>query len=239
MKIILPTWLGSFYGADFDYIDYETITINKFHPLNLGNSLAMKSRWFDYQRLHPLQATYYFYDCFNKISDKLSRKYFGKPQGSKFKDFTESREKNSFWMLRHFCDLHGFSYLWFLYTMIEYRLQSGEFKNRLPRPQHILKDNEEEIYVLDRMWADRFCGEPLQVSIDPYFRVERWEQNPIQIKHEDYLIGQVKRKRIKHYALKSLVYDQHLLRFERVLMEFPEEIADMQKDCSAPIFINE
>ena len=78
METILPTWLGSFYGSDFSYDDYERITINKFWQLTRGTSNAMKSRWFDYQRLHPLQATYYFFDCYLKIANQLSKNTLGK-----------------------------------------------------------------------------------------------------------------------------------------------------------------
>lgn len=240
MDIVLPTWLGSFYGSNFDYFDYERITINKFLPLTRGTADAMKSRWFDYRRLHPLQATYYFYDCYINIYQQLSKKYFGKKAlGSRTKDFVEGRERNSFWMLRNFCDTHGFSYPWYLYTMIEYRLESGEFKNRLPRPQHLLRDDKSEIEALIETWKGRFQGDVLQAATDPFYRVERWVNNPVQREHEDMLVLQIKNKKIKHYALKTLVYDRHILRFERVLAEFPEEISDVQKDCNAPTYILE
>lgn len=239
MEVVLPTWLGSYYGADFSFDDYERITINKFWQLTRGTSTAMKSRWFDYQRLHPLQATYYFFDCYIKIADQLSKKYFGKSYGNRYKDFVESRERNTIWMLRNFCDLHGFIYSWFLYNMIELRLQTGEFKNRLPRPQHLLKDDKTELEALDELWKGRFSGELIQASIDPYFRVERWCANPVQIQHENMLVHQIMNKRVKHFALKRLVYDLKLLRLERVLQDFPDEIEDMQRDFGSPKYILE
>ena len=123
--------------------------------------------------------------------------------------------------------------------MIELRLQSGEFKNRIPRPQHLLKDDKIEIEALDEMWKGRFTGDLIQASTDPYFRVERWCGNPIQIQHETMIVNQIKNKRLKHFALKRLVYDLRLLRIERAIKEFPDEIEDMQRDCSSPTYILE
>lgn len=228
MNIVNPTWLGTFYGSDLSFDEYEIKTIEDLLPVSRAESLIINTRWFDYSRLHPLQATYYFVECYRRIISQLSQKYFGKPIYSKHKDFLKSREKNGYWMIRHFCDENGFCYPWFIYTMIEYRLNQGQFKNYIPRPQH-LRPNEDELKALKQLWENKFNGELITASIDPYFTTPQWEDMPIQILHEDLIVNQIKKKRIKTYALSNLIYERKLLREERAVEEFPEDMKYVKK----------
>ena len=232
MEAVLPTWLGSFYGSDFTYQEYEVRAINNFYSLSTPQSRCIECRWFDYVRLHPLQATYYFVDCYRKISSQLSKRYFGKDtRGVSYEDFLDSRERTSFWNMRSFCDMYGMAYPWFIYQVMEYLLESGKFKNRLPRPQHFLSNVDMELAALGTVWQHHLNGEILRYSYDPYFLVSNWEGSRSQRRHEDMLIDQIKQKTVKRYALSTLIYEQQVLRFERAVKEFPRDIEDAMRVC--------
>lgn len=226
MEIVLPTWLGSYYGSDLTFEEYEVRTVNYFGHISNTTALAMENRWFDYERLHPLQATYYFVECYRRISKSLSKRYFGvESAGCRYEDFLKSQEKTSFWAARGFCDIYGIEYPWFIYTMTEYLLESGKFKNRLPRPQHLVNLDEESAAML-RLWEMKCDGEVLKFASDPYYKVANWEGHEKQIAHEQFLIRQVKQKRVKHFALASLIYKDQILRFETAAKEFPDDIEE-------------
>ena len=223
MKTILPTWLGSFYGSSFTFEEYEVRTINNFYTLCGTQSNCLENRWFDYARLHPLQATYYFVECYRRISNQFAKKYFAlETSGVKYQDFLDSRERNSFWNMRSFCDINGYSYPWFIYSVMEYLLESGKFKNRLPRPQHLLSDIDEGIVALKQCWNAHIGGDVLVTSFDPYFYVSNWEGSSVQQKYEDFLVKQINSRPVKRFVLATLLYQKQHLRFERGLQEFPD-----------------
>ena len=233
MQIILPTWYGGVFGMSQSIEDYEVLALTKLSAdARKMEPEAKANCWFDYVRLHPLQATYWFVELYRRIYKELSLKFFGEAREA-YKhinqDFMLTREKNALYHLRQTCDLNGLEYGWAIRALMEFRLQTGEFKNRLPRPQHLLVD-EEDLQNLILLWNGYNDGTVLHSSIEPFFLVSNWCGDPDQIRHEDYLVGQVKKKRVKHYALAELVHKRQVLRFERACMEFPDEIHDMLKD---------
>lgn len=228
MQIILPTWLGSYFGADFSFeeLEYRTVTTFKEPVRRLELSLY-ETKWFDYVRLHPLQATYYFYECYRRIHLTFSKRCFGEARyGTKCTDFLESREHSAFWNLRVVADSIGVAYPWLITKAFETRLESGAFKNRLPRPCHLVTPDEVPLYK--ELWNQEHDGTVLAMSSDPFFSVRRWVGDASQRRHEDYLVQQVKRKAMKRYALSTLIYEKQVLRLERALVEFPREIEEAQ-----------
>lgn len=230
MQILLPTWLGSFEGSDFSLEEYELKVISKI-PENVRRREAecFWNRWFDYARLHPMQATFYFAAVFDKVYRESAKKVFA--FNARYKPEKLDRKLKTFWMLRELCDLHGWEYEWFIRTMMEYRLSTGEFKNRLPQPCHLMKQVEEEVESLSTLWAE-LSKDKLIVASDPWYCVKSWVGHAKQRAHEDFLVAQIKRRVVKHYALAELVYKRQVIRFERAVAEFPSEICQAQKDAA-------
>lgn len=237
MRTLMPYWLGDFYCSALTAEEYEKKTL-EFIPADARvlDSQCIQSRWFDYQRLHPLQATYYFVECYSKIYTFFAKKYFGKDQvGIKRKEFLESRERTAFWNARTYCDSLGYEYKWYIGVVMKFLLESGRFKNRLPRPCHlILQDDVDAMNALNALWQSRFESPTIVFSKDPYFLTSEWVGDPVQIKHEDMIVRQVRKRPVRHYALSSLVYNFQVFRFERAVQEFPDEVYDMQKDAFMP-----
>lgn len=231
MEIILPTWLGSYFGCDFSFEQYECGVVSRF-PQNIRNTQVklLKTRWFDYTRLHPLQATYYFADCYRRIYQEKASKVFALQSQGIREDFMTSREATTFWNTRSFCDAQGYEYMWFLRTMIDYRLTNGEFKNRIPRICHLVRDYDNELLALDTLWKGRISGERLVWSKDPYFSAEAFVGDSTQCKHENFLMNQIKNKRIKRFPILELVFKQKVLRAEKVAEVYPDDLKDAEKE---------
>lgn len=231
MIIILPSWLGSYYGSALSFEEYEYRTLKKIPAEKRRVEVAcLKTKWFDYVRLHPLQATYYFAECYRRIYCEISKKYYGNAEARGTReDIMESREATGFWMARQFCDVHGYEYSWFIRHVINLRLSGGDFKQRIPRPCHLVSDNIDELKAIDDAWIEKFDGTTIKHATDPYFCVASWRGTTEQRSHEDFIVGQIKMKRVKHYAVGECVYRLQMLRFERACIEFPDEIAYAQK----------
>ena len=232
MDIVLPTWLGSFYGSAFSFEEYEYRTLQRISANSRSlEPLCIETRWFDYTRLHPLQATFYFAECYRRIYREYSVKQFGRDWNGLKENFFEGREAATVWAMRQYCDRCGYEYSWFIRAMLAFRLDKGEFKNHLPRPCHLLSSDPDELIALEMLWKMTLSGESIRVSTDPYFTVSSWVGSSRQIAHEELLIAQVSKKRVKHYALADLVYRRQVLRFEAVLRNFPNELHDVLKDA--------
>lgn len=230
MQILLPTWLGSFEGSGLSLEDYELKVLEKI-PENVRRreSECMRNRWFDYARLHPMQATYFFAAVFDKVYRENAKRVFA--FDAKYKPEKLDRKLKTFWMLRSLCDLNGWEYEWFVRTMITYRLTTGEFKNRLPQPCHLMKQVDEEVESLKTLWAEQ-SKDRLLAAIDPWFCVRSWTGHVRQRDHEDFVVAQIKRRVVKHFVIAELVYKRQALRFERAVAEFPSEICQAQKDAA-------
>ena len=233
MDIILPTWLGSYYGAELSFHELELRTLTTYiEPLRKLDIPLYEHKWFDYVRLHPLQATYYFVDCYRKLYQRASKQFFGKTtQGFRELDFIEGRERLSFWRARLAADSIGVPYPWFISKIFEGKLESGLFKNRLPRPCHLVESGDLE--VLKEMWNLEHNGSVLTMAADPFYNVKRWVGDAAQVRHEDFLIEQVRKRSMKRFALATLIYEKQVLRIERAIKEFPKEIADAQREAES------
>lgn len=62
-----PKWLGPFEGNNLTFEECEVLTAqNISRPLLKVESELFLKKWFDYRRLHPMLATFYFFDCYEK-----------------------------------------------------------------------------------------------------------------------------------------------------------------------------
>ena len=234
MKTVLPTWLGSYFGSDKTFEEYEYALLDRFlEPIRARYIISRDdTRWFDYRRLHPLQATYYFVDCYRKIYASYSKKRFGKlSRGYRVEDFLQTREASSFWIVRAYCDGLGVPYPWFIYKIFDILLDTGRFKNHLPRPQHLMMGSHEESLAIKDAWKAHLDSGVFMMGTDPYLMVGNSGGTLQQIAHEKFLLDQVARRTTKHFLLATLVYDKQMVRIESVIERFPDELDDMFYDA--------
>lgn len=225
---ITPKWLGHFYGGNLGFLNYEIFTIQNFAAKETKiESELNRCKWFDYRRLHHLQATYYFVRCYTEAYKDYYRKSIDSEKAPymrclKENDFLMAREKAAMYRLRQLVDLMGMRYDFFLrYTMDwHHKMVSDKGVVYPPRPGHLLRD-EEMIADVGIAWEEH-CKVSLQVASDPYFRVSNFNGCEDQLKHEAFVIEQVKNRKHQRFALSTAIYKHDAVRIEEALRQFDQ-----------------
>lgn len=226
-----PTWLGNFYGGNLGFLNYEILTIQHIPHADLKREVGlMDAKWFDYRRLHPMQATYYLVRCYNDAYQAFVRKAIDAAKapfmrGIKDHDFLNSKEKMTFWRLRQNLDQYGLPYDFFLTFAMGWHYRTvANGKIYAPRPNHFVK-NEELFADAILAWEEQ-CKTSLRISSDPYYRASNFTGSKDQIAHEAFVIGQIKQRRLPQYSLHAAMYLFDVVRIEEALRQFDQRIVD-------------
>lgn len=227
-KTIIPTWLGRFYGDDLTQEEYECKTLAHFPPsLRKTESRLFNTKWFDYRRLHPLQATYYFVDCYKKRTKFFYERFVGqaiaqKTKGVKKADFLDGKEASSFWRLRQLVDSMGVEYVSFFQWMEAFFASYPQKDNYYPRPyRFFLKDKE--LWLALRQ--DFYEAPEIHFAKDPFFTPERFCGHAYQLEYEKYIVRKILTKQVRQAdILSSAMYRKNALRLEAALLSFPYSV---------------
>lgn len=236
MTSIRPFWLGSFYGDNLSSEEYDALQ----KKLVKTPDRYFKNAWFDYRRLHAVQATYYLVHLY-----KLGyRRYVGKNidhekaryvTGLKAGSLDEIRERNAFVRLRSLIDDCGLPYPYALNYLFHFYEKVGRVQY-VPRPSHLSALFKEDPTLKETMQLSFFDTESLIAAEDPYYMVFNWQCDAEQKRHEDFIVEQIRMKSLKRYAIASAIYSLHVLRIERAILEFgAEALRDAQ---SAPFVLS-
>lgn len=222
-----PKWLGGFFGGNLGFLNYEIFTIQHFTRADLKpEAELMAVKWFDYRRLHPLQATYYFVKCYTAAYQDFTRRAVSVDRAPYVRcfsdvDFLTAKEKATVFRLRQLVDRLGMRYDFFLSFAMSwyYRLVGDKGQIYAPRPGHMLKNEE---LIADAMIAwEELCQVSLQVAKDPYFRVANFiPGNRDQLAHEAFVIDQIKQRQHQRFSLASALYTYDAIRIEEALRQF-------------------
>ena len=226
-------WLGYFFGHDIDREHAELLAL-QYVPTMLMRQEAelFRKKWFDYRRLHPTVATYYFASCYSKaygqamkVMKDVSGQYM---KGFKGMDFLESRERLSFWRLRQGVDKLGIRYDFFLRRAMDWYVAAGWLQP--PRPSHIL-NNPEMIVEVMMAWEEE-CRARMQWPKDPTYKASAWCGSIDQVAWEQWCVDQLHKRQHPQYALHAALYTEHVLRIEAAIENFPERVIDSaQFEC--------
>lgn len=227
-----PTWLENFYGANLGFLNYEVLSIQHIPARELAKETElMESKWFDYRRLHPLQATYYFVKCYTDAYRAFCKKAIDHETAPyvrciKEHDFLKAREKMSFWRLRAACDQVGIRYDFFLTFAMNwfYRFVGQDGKVYPPRPSHFAK-NEELFADAVIAWEEQ-CRVSLQVAKDPYYRISNFAGRKAQQDHEAFVLRQIGQRAVTRYSLHAALYVYDVVRIEEALRSFESKVVE-------------
>lgn len=226
MNQVIPNWLGLFYGRKLSFNDFEVLAIQHIpRTLLKEESGLMQTKWFDYRRLHPMQATYHFMKCytlayqeFNRVAVDAEKAPFMRP--IKGNDFISGREKLAFWKLRQMVDKLGIPYPYFLARAMRWYVEECFRRQSLyaPRPGHITT-NEELIVTIMMDWEED-CLIRLKIPADDWFRTSNFVGNEHQLAYEKFILEQINNRQHKRFSLSSAIYKYQVLRVEMALIKF-------------------
>ena len=231
-----PSWLGPFYGANFGQLECETIAI-QFIPRDrrLPDAELMQTKWFDYRRLHPVQATYFMVECYSRAYGDFTRMAIDKKlqyrRGIKGSDFFQRREHLSFWKLRQLIDSLGIRYDFFMHHAARWCFEHGWLQP--PRPQHITS-NESMVADIVIAWESE-CSARMQFAADSWFRTERFEGHSTQRAYEQAIVTQIKQRQHAKFSLHASLYIYDAIRFETALVEFGEHLVGQAISLNASL----
>lgn len=190
-------WINSFLGKDKDVVECETLMLSVPRKILEGEVSLFATKWFDYRRLHPVQATYLFahhYEVAYRRSYAMTRDVvaaeFTKPLRAS--DLFESADVLSVWRARQACDSIGVPYDFYAHRALEHSVKNGW--RFIPRPNQIYTDSM--VDDVREAWEVR-CGDILQIVND----AELFETHELK----DWYIKQLKRRLSPAYAASRLL----------------------------------
>lgn len=214
-------WLGSFKGAELSYLECEALALKWEAAQCLAQWKATDTIWFDYVRLHPVKAFYFFVDSYSRQYGRyleenidMGMKYARGLKG----EVMEHRELRSLLSLKLEADKRGMPYRTFLaYAFDYFRLQGW---TRPPRPSHIV-NSAECLEFVEQQWAE-LATDMTVYAADTWFQAPEWVGHHHQQRYEKWIVQAIKQRERKEVALASALYSMQALRFEAALDHFPD-----------------
>lgn len=218
--------LGTFEGSSLSRESADELAIATIPAKLLGKEAQLfRSKWYDYRRLHPMVATYYFVHCYGEAYRDAMVKSFDCERGIYRKgvkgNFILKKERLSFWRLRQMADGMGIPYRPFLTAAISHYIDHTGWKN-VPRPGHLAAGTAPSAAY--EAW-ESLCKHRLQLPVDPFFTAEGFVGHPYQVECELWLLEQAQRRERPKFALAALVDTYKRVR-ESVLQRLPPQLQD-------------
>lgn len=227
-------WTGEFYNDNLAFDHYEILMINHIPKKERKiETELMATKWFDYRLMHPMYATFYFYDLFAKeyqayIAKNInieSAPFIFPFKGEAKRNFLKAKEGLTVWRLRQKADMLGIRYDFFLKMAFSkiYRMKAG---GRVipPRPSQL--GGEDLLAEIHLSW-EAMCKASLQVACSPYFHVSNYNHSLIQRDHERFVMSQVAQRSVPHYSLASCLHDFEVVRIEAAMQNFDQQTLSM------------
>lgn len=207
--------MNHFFGSGLERTHYEIAMLFVDGKFRTKEADVMHRKWFDYQRMHPTEATY----CWAHAYNEQSRIFFARCKDTETAskvvgiapvDAMRSREVNAIWRSRFVCDRIGCPYPWALQFLMERAIRLG-FRN-MPRPNQLY--GMDSVIDLFNAWAERVRTQ-LTYSSDPFMKAIQWEEHPAQVRHLEFVRDQIAKRasprdRIVARLFKEGVLDQRL-----------------------------
>jgi hypothetical protein len=215
---------GYFYGHDMPTEVADSLFAALPKQIKADEAQAQAASWFDYRTLHPTTATYLLASQYRKAYQDCLVVTFDQSgqfmQGFKGADFSESRERLSFWRLRQKIDVMGIRYDFFLRHAMNWHIANGWL--RPPRPSHI-SSNDEMAADIAIKWEDE-CAIRIQFAKSPFYKTKNFTGHPNQLAYEDFIAAQIASRRYPQYGLAAALYIEDAIRIERAIQEFSTEV---------------
>ncbi|GJE46614.1 hypothetical protein F6X53_19225 [Methylobacterium soli] len=179
------------------------------------------AKWFDYRFVSPVEATLFFYDIYRDLYQKAWRKNFSVTEAERKRGvpiaglWSSGREFNSVWRARQVADGLGLPYDFFIREAMEAAFRRG-FK-RPPRPNQLYHESFGPPIL--EAWAERQKSMPL-LSALPQYRIEAYRNLPVQDEHQAWVVGNLKGRLARPYAIAQACFEQRVLSVERAEAEF-------------------
>lgn len=214
----------TFYGSGKTKDEYALIELTKIpKELREEEAFLTTTRWFDYGRMAPSEATYLFVHTYNLVSQEFYsktmdyRKSEDSPQIAG--DVFESPEKIDVWLARQSADRIGCRYSFYIREIFDRVFDRCWHK---PPPIDYLHA-EEVVLDIEDQWNE-MKGVHLQEPQSSFYHSSEYVSHPRQNAYLDHLTQFVNGREQSHLTLESLIrrevipVDQLRARFSKPLL---------------------
>lgn len=204
-----PTRLfGDFEGAYIRPEEGDLLALRVIPPALLsGEAELFETKWFDYRRLHPTQATFLFMHGYRAAYRRVMARredyrqvhlLRGMKVGNPFDP--DRKETPAFWKARRLADAAGIPYEQFCYSALDYGERSC-WEN-LPRPGQFEKPE-----IVDKIVADweEVSAAYIRLPDDPIYLAKHFVGSAIQVSCHDWIMLQISKRAAPEHALGRLL----------------------------------
>jgi len=190
-----------------------------------GEAALMNSRWFDYRRMHPTMATYFFAECYRLETRRFYAAMVDERSAEECRAFTPddiffSRDLTAMWLARRFADGLGLPYP-FVLRFARERFFSRTQHN-FPRPNQLYGEELEQ--DLKNAWAGQLARQ-MTFATDPYFKAQAFKGDKLQVEHVKYVIKQIKARQAPHHKMLARLVNEGTLSQRIVEISFGAAVA--------------
>lgn len=222
-----------FYGQDMDLKLCEVRGL-RIHPTHRENEAdLLRSRWFDYQDMHPVHATYLFAHHYKQQTRKFVETYIDVRTAEDARAFVPddiflSRDLTGMWLARREADKHGLPYDFVMEHSMNVFI--AKLFHRFPRPNQLYA---EELYMdLTDLWRARLSREVI-FSRKERFKVRSWCGDLAQARHVNFIVSQIKARPAPHIGLLARMFYEGVLSPSLVSSRFDQEVINLAKAQAA------
>lgn len=224
-----------YFGSNLDRKAYEMRSL-KIDPMHReGEADLIRSRWFDYARLLPAQATYLFAHHYQEQARRWCVAHVDARTAEEARPFTPddifmSRDMTAMWLARRCADAHGIPYDFALHFAQDRAL--NRLHHRFPRPNQLYGEEFEldlaDAWKASLQWSIRYSKE-LQ------FRASNYTGSPNQVRHVAFVIGQLKSRQAPHHNTLGRMFNEDVLNPALAAQAFAPEVISLAESVAAKL----
>ena len=208
--------------------------------LTHGESDLFVTKWWDYKRLHPMDATFIFAHYYaEQMKTEMNRRK-GHNRRGYYKALKSpsllkcsKKEITGIWKARQKADELGIPYDFYCAAATKY---ADKFKwKHLPRPWQMYGQSSKYVgeewyktmvqYITDA-WAERTAAEP-QFSKDDFYKIENFSKHVYQVRHQLAVLTYIDTLQSKHIAMYSFIHKDKILIPGMVKAYYREDAPDL------------
>ncbi len=206
-----------------------------------------QTKWFDYRQLHPFQATAMFAEIFTQCWREALKRYYDiqlyesglRPWAASDPTMLSKEVYTTIWKARQVADDYGIPYNVFCNLTIKEasfgRMWSkskvrGKVTILSPLPVNLYSDRV--LKDLRESWIDRRKANIFHAQTN-YFLTEEYVENPAQIAHHNWLLGEINTRSDKVSQICRFVYELKLIPENKAINAFGKDLVLTAQKLSA------
>jgi hypothetical protein len=206
--------------------ELETLALQIHPDHRAGEAALLRTRWFDYHQMHPVEATYHYAAAYVEQTRLWVEKTIDAGEPERPRPFTpddifKSRDLTSMWLARRAADALGIPYNFVMQFTADRALV--RYFSRFPRP-NMLYGEEFEGDLADA-WKLRL-SQSMVWGTHPNLHASKFAFQAEQERHLGFVVDQVRTRPAPQHRLLARLLHEDVLNETQVAMHFGDRMLD-------------